>query len=585
MPSRISNINVPAQIDLPSGLGAWYKKSAPANVVSHQVMDPRDSRATVAVRPAAALAARTRLFSSLEAAFPIKFAAAPVAEPNAQIVFCSDEPSTGGDEPPGAGLPTFVIGGEGVSSPVPQQARLSSCAAVDQRVRGLAVPYRRADLELGPRDRAHVALATGPSGPVWTASSEGPPRHFLTCGLPELGPEQALRDLFVEHALAGVALVQFLRGVSDSRLFPPPKLRAVILFDDPNLRWRTYGFIDFERLHKHAGEHRYHAAMAMIPLDGWRQHRSTVDLFRRNPERLSLTLHGNNHVANELTRPMDEVSALAIAAQAMQRAKRFESRYGLAMDRVMIPPHGMCSGGIARALGALGFDALCAIHPYPWTEHPPADRPLAGWEPAEYASGCVVIPRIPFTTAFAEIAIRAFLGHPLVLYGHHDDLANGLDQLAETASLVNGLGDVEWLSLGGIAASNYSIMQEGGLIRVRPYSHRVQVDVPPGTDSLVVERPRNAGDQLAGWSVDGSSNVPFGSAIRPGPGRIGIRLNPACGVDPKKVSPPTRRVWPIVRRAATETRDRLRPLVEILSARPAADRPPEYPRPAGRNES
>ena len=48
----------------------------------------------------------------------------------------------------------------------------------------------------------------------------------------------------------------------------------------------------------------------------------------------------------------------------------------------MMPPHGLCSEPMARALGDVGFDALCAIHPLPWTEQPPADPPLAGWRPA-----------------------------------------------------------------------------------------------------------------------------------------------------------------------------------------------------------
>ena len=46
-----------------------------------------------------------------------------------------------------------------------------------------------------------------------------------------------------------------------------PPLRAAIVFDDPNLRWRSYGYIDYRRLVEHADEHGYHAAMAMIPLD------------------------------------------------------------------------------------------------------------------------------------------------------------------------------------------------------------------------------------------------------------------------------------------------------------------------------
>ena len=92
----------------------------------------------------------------------------------------------------------------------------------------------------------------------------------------------------------------------------------------------------------------------------------------------------------------------------------------------------------------------------PWAERPPASRPLAGWDPAEFAAGCAVIPRLHFDSSDADIALRAFLGHPLVFYGHHEDLADGLDPLAEIAARVRRLGEVRWCSLGEIAASNYA---------------------------------------------------------------------------------------------------------------------------------
>jgi len=55
-----------------------------------------------------------------------------------------------------------------------------------------------------------------------------------------------------------------------------------------------------------------------------------------------------------------------------------------------------------------------------------------------------VIPRIPLTSSDADLALRAFLGHPLIVYGHHEDVAAGLEPLADVAARVNRLGDVRW---------------------------------------------------------------------------------------------------------------------------------------------
>ncbi|HVR04621.1 MAG TPA: hypothetical protein VMS02_01180, partial [Solirubrobacteraceae bacterium] len=45
----------------------------------------------------------------------------------------------------------------------------------------------------------------------------------------------------------------------------------------------------------------------------------------------------------------------------------------------------------------------------------------------------------------------AFLGQPLVLYGHHDLLRGGPSDLAAAAAQIDALGDVRWGSLGQIA--------------------------------------------------------------------------------------------------------------------------------------
>ena len=411
-------------------------------------------------------------------------------------------------------------------------------------------------------DEGADILAEADGQPVWLRQhAGGPARDELAARLPELKPSQGLRDLFWHDALALVALVGFLRGLAEPLAYRPPPLRATVLFDDPNLRWRTYGFIDYRRLLAHADAHGYHASMAMIPLDAGRQHRAAVELFRRRPDRLSLAFHGNNHSRQELLARRRRRRDRDLAAQALRRVDRFEGRTGLRVDRVMTPPHGMCSAGAAAALAPLGFDALCAIHPLPWTEQPPPERPLAGWGPAEFAAGCAVIPRAPLWIDRAEIAVRAYLDQPLVFYGHHEDLAEGLDVLAELATSVNGLGEVRWTSLGEIATSNWAARLDGELLRVRPYTHRARVALPETARAIAVERPRDLGAGFAAWSLTGEGAFAFDAPVPCPPGEREVRLTPFVAIDPAAVPAPGPSVWPALRRAATETRDRLRPLL------------------------
>jgi hypothetical protein len=566
IPSCISKINETARIDLLPALPAGRKKPSRAAVICLGMEFDRERRVTVAVRPGGAIFSWPRLFATLEAAFGVCFEpAGEQAGAAASIVLCPGERLPDCGDLADAGVPTLALGGEPRANAEPERLRLAGSDPVDQRIRGLTVLDRLDGPAIGELEAEQDVLAHAGRRPVWTRSRGAAPVHLVSSSLPELEPEQALRDLFGSRSLALIALVQFLREVTRAEAFEPPPLRAAILFDDPNLRWRTYGYIDYRQLLAHADAHDYHASMAMIPLDRRHQHRATVELFKRRPDRLSLVLHGNNHVAGELMHPESDAAALAIAAQAMRRAASFEARSGLRMDRVMTPPHGLCSASVARALGALDFDALCAIHPLPWSERTPADRPLAGWDPAEFTAGCAVIPRLPLQAPFEEIALRAFLDQPLILYGHHDDLCGGLDLLAQTASRVNGLGQVRWTSLGEIAASNHASRVEGGVLRVRPYSHRLRLEVPDGAAAVLVESPRDPDRGFAAATAAGSPVVldePF--AVEPG--WLDLRLLSATRSDLGSVPDPAPRVWPILRRAATETRDRLRPLLPAGSA-------------------
>ena len=409
---------------------------------------------------------------------------------------------------------------------------------------------------------AEDVLATTDTEAVWTVSRGPVPVHRVRSTLPELRTDEVLYTLLSKRQLSAVAVVQFLREASGTYDLRAAPLRASYLFDDPNLRWRSYGFIDYERLVRHADEHGYHAAMAMIPLDAGWPHRPTADLFRRRSDRLSLIVHGNDHTKAELLAPHKDQAAQRIAAQAVRRIRRFERHSGLSVDRVMAPPHGLCSMSMTRALGSVGFDALTAIHPHPWTERPPAEPLLAGWRPADFVGGCAVVPRIPLGSSAADLGLRAFLDHPLVVYGHHGDLADGLDALAETAATINRLGEVHWTSVGEIVAGNFAQRLEGDDLMVRPFARGIRVPIGPEVATLTVEHPGDAVDDgsLLGFSIDAAaSRLAFGVRL-PLPDRGGkvlqIRVRGANDADPDLVPAPAWRPWPKLRRVVTEIRDR-----------------------------
>jgi hypothetical protein len=528
-------------------------------------------RAIVDVFPGRAIADRARLFGALQSAFAVSFRPYVDDRDDADGVLAL---ATGPEvrlpaELEGCRRPLFLASGRAPAAGDREEVRLLSDSEIDQRLRGITLVDQLVAAS-EPVERGNVVLASARSGPAWTLSSTEMPRHTVRSVLAEIEPDQVLWSMLSKRPIAFVALIQFLRSLPGSVPRDSPPLRATFMFDDPNLRRRSYGFIDYQRLVRHADDHGYHAAMAMIPLDGSRAHPAAARLFTSRPDRLSVLVHGNDHVREELRALCDPRSATAVAAQARRRIARFERRSGVRVDRVMTPPHGLCSEETTRALGAVGFDALCAEHALPWSEHLPSADVLAAWRPAEFVGGCAVIPRMPLESSAASIALRAFLDHPLVIYGHHGDLAHGPEKLAEVADIVNGLGDVRWLSMGEIAATNveHCVLDEHMI--VAPLARRIRVAPPAAVRTLTVEAPRDLlGDgRLAGWSLPGGPVTPFGEAVRCRPGGdLRIVVHGHEDVDASRIAAPPWRPWPRLRRAVVETRDRAQP-IGALRTRP-----------------
>ena len=217
-------------------------------------------------------------------------------------------------------------------------------------------------------------------------------------------------------------------------------------------------------------------------------------MLAENPRALSLLMHGNDHAAHELGRLDSDARAAAAIAQALRRVASLERRCGLGVERVMVPPYEDCSQAALRAMFRLGIEAACVSRPTRGTSARP--RPLrwpGGIPRSSSRAGIPVLPRYPLSGDRDDLPLRAFLGQPLILYGHHWDFAGGLDLLAQAAGEINGLGDVEWGPLGWVARTNCATRTLDDTLLVRMYARRVAVEVPAGTRALRVLVPEPAG--------------------------------------------------------------------------------------------
>ena len=284
------------------------------------------------------------------------------------------------------------------------------------------------------------------------------------------------------------------------------------MFDDPNLHWKTYGYVDYERLALDATAHNYHVAFATIPLDAWYVHEPTAALFRRHPGRMSLLVHGNNHAHQELHRPSTPQRRRGLAAQAIRRTEELERIAGLQIPRVMAAPHGACSDEMSRELLRVGFEAACISRGSLMSRNPDSRvafvRRIAPC--GVQRRGPAGIPRFGLrAVSDLQARLALFLGQPVVAMGHHGDLRHGLDPLRRVARDLNTMGDVTWMDMAGIAQSNYFRRRTQTGLDVRMYARRIRVSAPHGVTSIMVERPWLETGRSEALIVSQASTAPF----------------------------------------------------------------------------
>jgi hypothetical protein len=584
-------------------------------------------RPRVGVRPARALDSLGRLFDALAQAFPVTFVDAQTADriglDGMLVLDAADDPGcpstpelgrapdrtrvSGGahvfdsfdalDVP--AGLPALVAATAHGHRVDPALITFSADQRVHRALRGRRLSDDvTAHSATFARERPERVLATAAGRPVWWESSER--AQVSAFALHELQAGETLRDHLRPGRFMGlVPLLHFLHALTDGdhagesgyaaenqaagnggEVGHDPRtgwgerpLRAAFVIDDPNLHWTSYGYLRYPELVDHARRHGYHIALATVPLDGWCVNRRAARLIGGHSAQVSLLVHGNDHVARELGRLASDGPAQSAVAQALRRVAAFERRARVRVSRVMAPPHGACSEAVLRAMFRLGFEAACISSPYPWRGRLPPPTPLAGWHPAELvAGGLPVLPRYHLDHPRDELVFRALLGQPLVLYGHHWDMAGGLDVLGQAVADVNGLGDVRWSPLEQIARANFTCARAGDVLAIQLFSRAASVDVPAGVAAVRVETPDVHGGPLwRGVTCDGlrapmmranggwtSPEIP----VSVGAGRtVRATLEPARPLDFAALAGPAIKPWPLTRRLLVEGRDRLRPLL------------------------
>jgi hypothetical protein len=421
-----------------------------------------------------------------------------------------------------------------------------------------------------------VPAAFKEAAPVWTiCQTRDGHHHYSALQPPTLDDGDALFIHLSGQRMARLLpLVLFVRSLAEDQAWEPPPLQASFMVDDPNLHWRSYGFINYRNMVEHAQAGGYHVSVATIPLDAWLVHPATSAIFKENTDRLSLLFHGNDHVSQELARARSPEATGHLLRRAIARISRMEARTGLDVSRVMAPPHGACSETALSEMAGLGFEAAC-VSPGSLRYHNggAAWTRGIGLTPCDIVAGLPVIPRFGLSKVCRnDILIAALLRRPIVPMTHHHAVADGYDLLDETASFVSSLGRVAWRDMKTISRSLYLQRQDDRTRYVRMLSKRVTVPAREGTTHIRVERPwlEDASEEALFWRVVGADGH-WRVAVRP----EGISVDDGATIEIASGSTGTTgtgtysaespRLAPVARRLLTEARDRALPSIHRIA--------------------
>jgi hypothetical protein len=325
----------------------------------------------------------------------------------------------------------------------------------------------------------------------------GPGRVILCAGTQ--GVSRLSDAMAPLRALTVLPAMMLVRQVYGDVAWRTPESLAGFVVDDPALRKGTLG-LDYPRVLAQAREHGFHLTVATIPRELELAEPAVVDLLRVNGRWLSACYHGSDHSGYEFYLPAAKESryrsrSLSSQEKALRRAvargERFAARTGLALDRVMVFPHGIGSPQIFSSIQALGFIAACNFDDrYPLGAPTPDDYDL-GARPADLAwSGFPLIWRrgLPDRMYLLDL----FLGRPAITFGHVKALGADMAPFVRRADEIHRLGGgrVRWTSLEDISRHSYLQRRDpklGWLVSM--FSNEICLHNPePRPRSLRVER-------------------------------------------------------------------------------------------------
>ena len=278
-----------------------------------------------------------------------------------------------------------------------------------------------------------------------------------------------------EHFLSAVPLVLYIKWAFQT-CWNAPETNACVVIDDPVLK-PTHGFVDFEELLSLMNQHNFSTNIAFIPWNWRRSAPDVVRLFRDNPERYSLSVHGCDHTRAEFG-SSNQQRLYWKAQQAIQRMDRHRSITGIHHDPVMVFPQGIFSEAAMDVLRHTGLIASVNNDIISADPHPRAITVSDVWDIAVMRYSFPLFTRRYPWEGIENFAFDALLGKPAIAVIHHDYCSDQCARLVNFIQRLNALHRAPtWRNLGEVVRRSCRQREVSpGAVEVEMYGTELRIE-------------------------------------------------------------------------------------------------------------
>jgi hypothetical protein len=370
-----------------------------------------------------------------------------------------------------------------------------------------------------------VSLARTAATPIISSGSDlalvkfdrhGVPVFLSLCGKTiDIDAELATPNFDIrDYLFSAVPPVLYIKWAFAGTAWRAQEASACLIIDDPLLK-PTYGFVRFRELLALMEKHKFSTNIAFIPWNWRRNDAKVVRLFKDNPTKYSLSVHGCDHTAAEFG-TQDRERLGCKVSQAAKRMSDHETKTGLGHDRVMVFPQGVFSNEAIEVLKHANFTAVVNTEVSSTSSQAPKIRISDVWDVAVMAYGSFPIytRRYP-SQGIENLAFDILLGKPCLIVIHHDFCRERCRHLVNFIERLNALNSpLSWRPLGEVVKRSYRQREViPGEVEIEMYGSEMLVENRSNQrkhfeikrrefDSSAIEDVRSGSSKLV-WSLSG----------------------------------------------------------------------------------